>query len=302
MNDKWFAMSVEQIEEKLKTNAASGLPLKAARSRANLHKKDVPFFTVKKKRIDRMFLELFSDIFLILLTLLAIFSLFFEGDAIVGIAILFVILVNIGISFFIYFKDKRTVESMSDFFSPTTRVIRSGKLYVVDYRDLTVGDVIMIEKGDILGCDARLVHSDSLTVMMKTDKKNEKLLEKYAGQSVGEGELYAENMTNMVHAGSTILTGSGRAIVTALGKYTYLGAMTGGITEIPSTELPDGLERIRKECSKLGMIMLLLTIPFCAFSFIFGSIPGGNVLISEAMLMRFRLALRLCFRARQTFC
>ena len=77
MNEKWFDLSVEEIEKKLKTNAASGLSPKAARSRASMHKKDEPFFTVKKRRIDKLILELFSDIFLVLLTLLAIFSLFF---------------------------------------------------------------------------------------------------------------------------------------------------------------------------------------------------------------------------------
>ncbi|MBE6593889.1 MAG: cation-transporting P-type ATPase [Ruminococcaceae bacterium] len=285
MNEKWFAMSIEQIENKLKTNAASGLSLKAARSRADLHKKDTPFFTVRKKRIDMILLEIFSDIFLVLLTLLATLSLFFEGDVVIGSAILVLIAVNVGISFFIYFRDRRTLESMSDFFAPTARVIRGGKLYVLDYRDLTEGDVIMIEKGDILGCDARLVHSNSLSVLMKLDKKNEIKLEKYAGNAVREDELYAQNMTNMVHAGSIVLEGSGRAIVTALGKYTYLGAMTGGIGETISRDLPKGLEKLKRESSKLGLLMLLLAIPFCTFSVVFGSFPGGNVVLSEAVLM-----------------
>lgn len=285
MNEKWFLMSVDEIEKKLKTNAASGLSLKAARSRASLHKKDSPFFTVKKKRADKMLLELFSDIFLVLLTLLAIFSLFFEGDVVIGSAILTVIIINIALSFFIYYRDRRTVESMSDFFSPTARVIRGGKLYIVDYRDLAEGDVIILEKGDILGCDARLVYSDALTVRMKVDKKTEKLLEKYAGGAIREDELYAENMVNMVHAGSIVESGSGRAIVTALGQHTYLGAMTGGITELPSRELPRGLAHLKKECSKMSMIMLVLTLPFCIFSVIFGNFPGGNVLLSEAVLL-----------------
>lgn len=292
MNEKWFLMSVEQIEKKLKTNAVLGLSLKAARSRVNLHKKekrDTTFFTVKKKRLDKLLLDLFSDVFLILLTLLAIFSLFFEGDAIICSGILVLILINLALSFFIYYRDRRTLESMSDFFSPTARVIRGGKLYIVDYRDLTEGDVIMIEKGDILGCDARLVRSDSLSVCMKVDKKTERVLEKYAGAAVREDELYAENMTNMVHAGSTVLSGSGRAIVTAVGQYTYLGAMTGGITEIPSKELPKGLAHLKRECSRMGLIMLLLTLPFCIFGVLFGSFPGGNVSLSEAVLVALSL-------------
>lgn len=285
MNEKWFLMSVEQIEKKLKTNAASGLSPKAARSRANAHKKDAPFFTVRKRRVDRLLLDIFSDIFLVLLVLLSVFSLFFEGDVIIGSAILAVVAVNAVVSFLIYFRDKRSLESMSDFFSPTARVIRDGKLYVADYRDLAEGDVILVEKGDILGCDARLVHSDSLSVLMKVDKKNEKKLDKYAGGVVREDEIYAENMVNMLHAGSTVLCGSGRAIVTALGKYTYLGAMTGGISEVPSQTLPEGLTHLKKAFSRLGMILLLLTLPFCTFAVIFGSFEGGNALLSEAVLL-----------------
>ena len=121
-------MSVEEIEKKLKTNAVLGLSLKAARSRAQLHKKDDPFFTVKKKRIDKILLELFSDIFLVLLVLLAVFTLFFEGDAVIGGAILIVIAINLLLSFFVYYRDRRTLESMADFFAPSARVIRGGKL------------------------------------------------------------------------------------------------------------------------------------------------------------------------------
>ena len=303
MNEKWFDLSVEEIEKKLKTNAASGLSPKAARSRASMHKKDEPFFTVKKRRIDKLILELFSDIFLVLLTLLAIFSLFFEGDAFIGSAILIVIVINLLWSLFLYYRDRRGLESMSDFFAPTARVIRGGKLYIADYRDVVEGDVILIEKGDVLGCDARLVYSDRLTVRMKIDKKTEKLLEKYASGAVRPDEIYAENMVNMVHAGSVVVSGSGRAIVSAVGKYTYLGAMTGGIAEIPSKELPRGLSHLKKECSKIGMILLLLTLPFCISSFLFGSFPGGNVSLSEAVLVALSIgATAMLSRASNLFC
>jgi magnesium-transporting ATPase (P-type) len=303
MNEKWFLMSVEEIEKKLKTSAASGLSPKAARSRANLHKKDEPFFTVKKKRIDKLLLDIFSDIFLVLLTILAILSLFFDGDVVIASGILVVIIANIALTLIVYYRDVRTVESMSDFFAPTARVIRSGKLYISDYRDLVEGDVILVEKGDILGCDARLVHSDSLTVRMKIDKKNEKILEKYASGAVRDGELFSENMTNMIHAGSVVLTGSGRAIVTAVGNYTYLGAMTGGITELPSRELPEGLSHFKKQCSKLGMLLLLLTLPFCTFSVLFGSFEGGNSVLSEALLLALSIgACAMLSRASNLFC
>lgn len=283
MNEKWFAMSIEQIEEKLKTSAALGLSPKAAASRCQEQR--APFFSVRKKRWDKLLLDLFADFFLVMLLLVAVFSLFFEGDYIIGSAVLVLSAINIGLSFFFYYRDTKSTESMSDFFSPTARVIREGKLYICDYRDVVEGDVILIEKGDIIGCDARLVYSDNLVVNMKLDKNNEKLLQKFAGAAVDSGELHADNMANMVHAGSTVKRGSGRAIVVATGEYTYLGAITGGITEVPSTEIPDGLFLLKKKFSRIGTMLLLLILPFCIFSLMFGHFTGGTVLLSETLMV-----------------
>lgn len=285
MNEKWFAMPIAEIEKKLKTNAACGLSLKAARSRCAKAKKEkeAPFFSVKRRRWDMLLLDLLSDFFLVMLILVSVFSLFFEGDYVIGLGMLLLICVNLGVSFFLYFKQRRGMDTMSSFFSPTARVIRGGKLYIADYGDVVPGDVIIVEKGDIIGCDARLVHSDGLSVVMKLDKKKEKQLQKLAGGVVAENELYAENMTNMIHAGSTVSAGVGRAIVVATGEYTYLGAITGGITEVPSTELPDGLAVLKKRFSTVGMMLLILTLPFCIFSLLFGHFTGGNVLLSEVL-------------------
>jgi len=287
MNEKWFSLTIEEIEKKLRTNAASGLSPKAARSRCN--RKEAPFFTVKKKSWNKLLLDIVRDFILIMLVLVATFSLFFEGDHIIGSAALTICVVNIALCFFVYYIDRRGVESMTDFFSPTARVIRDGKLYIADYKDVVVGDIIVVEKGDVLGCDARLLHSADLSVTMKLDKKREKRLQKYAGGAVAENELYAENMSNMLHAGSVVETGNGRAIVVATGKYTYLGAMTGGITEIASQELPEGFDILRKRFSKLGMIFLLAIIPFCLFSILFGHFTGGKVLLSEVLMVALAL-------------
>ncbi len=289
MNEKWFALTVEDIEKKLRTNAASGLSPKAARSRCN--RKEAPFFTIKKKRWDKLLLDIFKDFFLVMLVLVAIFSLFFgEGELFIGSAMLVLIVINVVLCYLSNYRSRRSVEAMTNFFSPTARVIRGGKLYIADYRSVVVGDVIMVEKGDVLGCDARLVYSNDLSVVMRLDRKNEKLLKKYASVAINENELYAENMENMLHAGSVIETGSGRAIVVATGKYTYLGAMTGGLTEIPSQELPDAISAIKKTASKIGLLLLLAVIPFCISSILFGRFSGGTVLLSEVLSVALALS------------
>ena len=75
MNEKWFLLSIDEIEKKLKTNAASGLSIKAARARKG---KDAPFFKVRKKNIGFLIIDLFVDFFFLLLTLTSFFALFFD--------------------------------------------------------------------------------------------------------------------------------------------------------------------------------------------------------------------------------
>ncbi len=281
MNEKWFALSVDKIEEKLQTNAAAGLSLKAARSRCNYKEKS--FFRVKKRRVDKLLLDLFSDFFLIMLVILSFFSLFFEGEYIIGSAMLLLILVNLGLSFWIHYRNRRAIESISRFFAPTARVIRGGKLYVVDYKDVVPGDVIIVEKGDVLGCDARLVYSNNLYVDMRVDRQKTLSLKKYAEGGVDERTLHAKDMSNMLHAGSEIKGGSGRAIVVATGKYTYLGAMLGGMVDVPERSIPEGFSILKNKASKLGMLLLLLILPFTVFGLLFGHFTGGTLLLSEVL-------------------
>ena len=282
MSEKWFLSSIGDIEKKLKTNAASGLSQKAAHARIG---KDSPFFKIRKKSIGVLIVDLFADFFLLLLTLTAFFALFFDGDRIIGGAALVLIVLDLIFIFLLHFRDKRSVESLSALFLPTARVIRGGKLYVLDYKDVVVGDVIMIEKGDIIGVDVRLVYSENLKVSMRVDRSTEKELSKYANGAVKPDELYAENMVNMVHAGSTVQEGSGRAIVIATGSYTYLGSMIGGLSQTTDDELPETLKVLQKKCSKFSMILLIALLPFCLISLLLGKFIGGTSLLSQTLMV-----------------
>lgn len=281
MNEKWFSLPIDEIEKKLKTNAAAGLSLKAAQARKG---KDAPFFRVKKKNVGVLFVELFNDFFLLLLTLVAFFTLFFEGERIAGAAVLILIFADLLVAFLLHFRDRRSVESLSSLFLPTARVIRGGKLYILDYKDVVVGDVIMIEKGDVIGVDARLVYSDSLKVRMSVDARTEKVLEKRANGAINPAELYAENMENMIHAGSTVEEGSGRAIVIATGAYTYLGSVTGGLVQKAEDVLPTPLRTLQKRFSKIAMIMLIALLPFCIISLLLGNL-GGTAVLSQTLML-----------------
>ena len=290
MNEKWFRLSISDIEKKLKTNAASGLSPKAARSRGN--KGAGQLFYLPRKSFWRIFLDIISDFSLVILVLGAVFSLFFETEEhIKGLTVLVIVgavLVALGI---LYYRSNRTMESLGSFFYPSAKVIRGGRLFLIDYRSVVVGDVILLEKGDIICADARLVSSNGLRVRMRKSAKEYTLLEKNANGELDPSEIHAHNMSNVVHGGSTVLSGSGRAIVYAVGGYTYLGAMTGGIPlPIPNSH-PKLLEEMRKQFSRFNMITLIAVIPFTVISLLLGNmIPGQESSLSVAFLSGLALA------------
>ena len=289
-NEKWFALSVNEIEKKLKTNAASGLSRKAARSRASRNSGQL--FYIPRRSPWKIVGDILLDFALILLILGAIFSLFFEKEELLrGVTILVIIIGNLLFCSLMYFRSQRMMESLSSFFYPTARVIRSGRLFSMDFRSVVVGDVILIEKGDILCCDARLVTSDKLRVNMRLNKEKFTLLDKFSDGHVDPKEIRASGMTNMVHAGSIVESGSARAIVTAVGQYTYLGAMTGGIPVPVSDKMPKLLERMKKQFSRINFISLIAVFPFCLISFILEKlIVGSSSVLSISFLTALALA------------
>ena len=287
MNKKWFALKIEQIEKKLRTNAATGLSCKAARSR---YKSDVgALYYCSKKSVGGMFAELFRDFSWVILLIVSLVSVFLEEYR-MGLIILVLSLINLAFSVFIYHRSCRTKESVDGFFRPFARVIREGKLFNVDYSEVVQGDVILLDSGDVLLCDVRLVRSDRLVVRMLLDGEDAAVLEKNSADIIDARENNISNVTNMVYAGSTVISGSARAIVTDVGKYTYLGALTGGTEKIVDTSFPKSLEQLKKFFTSISFFMLLITLPACIISLLMSNIRGGKVFLSEAFLLLLSLA------------
>jgi len=289
-NEKWFSLEINEIEKKLNTSAAAGLSLKAARSRGA--RKNGELFYIPRKSPIKMIGEIIFDFALILLLLGAFFSLFFGVSEIIrGVTVFVTVALYVCVWSFMHYRDRRMMESISSFYYPMAKVIRGGRLFHMDFRSVVVGDVIIVEKGDILCCDARIVNSDLLRVNMRVNKRNFITLDKSAEFVASPNEKDPRKMSNMLHAGSIVENGSARAIVTDVGKYTYLGALTGGIRVPISNKEPKVLEKMRKHFSKINFVFLLAVIPFCVISFIFEKIiVGSDSVLSVTFLTALALA------------
>ena len=280
-NENWFALSVGQIEQKLKTNAAAGLSRKAARSRVG--KNEGCVFLLPKTSFLKVLGRLISDFSIVLLLLASFISLFFE-EYHTGVTIFVLLLCDISVFFGISLLSTRTAERLALCFYPKMRVIRNGKLFWVDGRSVVPGDVILVEKGDVLCCDARLVYSQDLTVQMRMDVEHYAERKKFAEGFIPTKETRPEELVNMIHAGSVVTAGCGRGIVTATGRYTYLGAKTGGIPVSFSRKRPARVEALYEKCAKYSLIGLAAVLPLCLIGLAVSYTKGGTVLLSSAFL------------------
>ncbi len=287
MNEKWFSLGVSEIEQKLKTNAASGLSRKAARSawyrEYRAHGKGGALFVRKTKGIGKMIGEIMGDFAFVMLLLAAVLAVLFD-DKFVGVTVVAICAISLILSFVIYYRSERAMEQMNLYFLPTAKVIRGGKLYRVSFENVVAGDVIILERGDIVPADARLVTSDKLNVAMRIDKDKYISLLKQAHGVVLPEENNPSKFVNIVHAGSVIQEGSARAIVYATGTYTYLGALTGGIPEFYSDNIPQELKKMKRICSKIGMVSLLCILPFSIISLLLGYINNSDITLSATFL------------------
>ena len=298
-NEKWFSLSVEQIEKILKTNAASGLAPKAARSRSQ--NGDIEAVRIKGKGLKNILVELFADFTWLIFVASAILAWTF-GNVYLGASITLLLVLNAIVSSAIYYKSEKFEKNMEKHFLPTVKTIRGGHLYNIDYSSIVVGDVIIIEKGDVLCCDARLVTSEALKVTMQIDRDKYVCLDKQAHGHISENANLAENHVNMVHAGSVVEEGSARGIVVAVGKYTYLSAKLGTICYEAKQSFPNEIEKMRRTSSSIAFWLILSVLPFCVISLLLSKLTGTAASLSLVFITAMALAVSTMPRMLCSLC
>lgn len=263
MNHKWYSLSLNEIEKILGTNAASGLSRKAARSRV-LKNGGNDFFYVESRALISCIRSVFADPMLLLLIGVDIFAAIF-GAVSIAVTAGILIFVNIFVSFFSYYRAQRIIELMSGYSQPKIRVIRNGELYLADSRCIVPGDVIILGKGDIIPCDARIINANDLEVRIYTGRNSkQKFVDSFGDANAfysSDSNFEFYEYKNMLYAGSEILEGEARAVVIATGDQTYIGALDGGMPLNDSTEHPRTLLDMKRFSRIYSFAVLIMILP-----------------------------------------
>ncbi len=270
MKKEWPGYSVEDAAAVMGTDCSRGLTHAQVEQRQKQH----GFNELKEEKGATawgMFLGQFKEFLVLLLIAAAAVSLAIREttDAIV---ILAVVLLNALLGVVQEQKAERSLAALKTLSAPTAKAVREGAVFEIPARDLVPGDLILLEAGDYIPADARLVETAGLGIDESTLTGESVPVEKDAS-FVSEDALPLAEQKNMVHMGTIITGGRGRALVTATGMKTEIGHIAGLIQAAPLQKTP-----LQKNMDRFGRRLGLLTLLLCVIIFLFGVLRGHDIL------------------------
>lgn len=256
----------------------------------------------KKKSVIRRLLEQFADPMIIILIVAAAISgitAAFEGgfpsDVII---ILFVVILNAILGVVQESKAEKAIEALQEMAAATSKVERDGKVMQIKSEDLVVGDVIILEAGDAVPADARIIESASLKIEEAALTGESVPVNKFIdiiNLKDTEKDVPLGDRKNMMYMGSSVVYGRGRAVVTATGMDTEMGKIAGALAQAQ-----DGQTPLQKKLAQLSKILSFIVIGICAVIFAIGiirEIVTGNHIGLEFLLNTFMIAVSLAVAA-----
>ncbi len=223
MNERWYDKTVAQIEEKLNTDASTGLSLNVLHSRQKNDRLN-EIFPFVHHTFEECFKKALSEPVTILLLIIAVISAILERSM-TSMVIISLIAFNIIVSVFSYKKSYQIFEDMGRLSMPTVKVMRNGKLFLVKSERLVVGDVIYLSAGDMVPADARLVECDDFQVLEVNVTSEIKPVEKDPYFLRYTHDVPAAQQANMVFASTIVIKGSAKAICCCTGEDTLVCKM-----------------------------------------------------------------------------
>lgn len=270
---KEYVKSASSVLKELNSNA-NGLNSSAVLS--SRRKYGINEISKKKpKSLFKRILEALSEPMLIILEISAVITLGVNigkalkngnGDFYECFGILFAICISVILTVVMEGKSQKAFDTLNSVYDRVAvKVRRDGKVIIVPQKEVVVGDVVLLESGDKVIADGRLIVSNSLTVDESTLTGESQFVSKDHNVILNEKTPLAERK-NMVFSGTFITSGSGEMVVTAVGDRAEIGVIAGELTlkTAVSEPLQEKLDRLGKLVALIGLIastfVLILSI------------------------------------------
>lgn len=234
----------------------------------------------KKKTIIQVFLEQFKDFLVIILIASAVIS-GFLGETQSALVIFVVITMNAILGTVQTVKAEQSLKGLEKLSAPEAKVMRNGAVVQIPSREVVPGDFVILEAGDYVPADGRLMESATLTVDESTLSGESVPVEK--NMEVLEKTVPLQDRSNMVFSGSFVTYGRGTYIVTATGKDTEVGKIAELLNNASEKKTP-----LQENLDQFGQRLSILILVFCGILFAVSVFRGEE--IGNAFLFAVALA------------
>ena len=257
----------------------------------------------KKDSLLKRFLSQLADPMIIILIVAAVISAVTaavggenEGYADV-IIIMFVVLVNAILGVYQESKAEKAIEALQEIAAATSKVIRDGKLITIKSEDIVVGDVVVLEAGDSVPADCRIIECASMKIEESALTGESVPVTKTAEiiDSLGSDDVPLGDRKNMCYMGSSVAYGRGKAVVVATGMDTEMGKIADALTQAKDEETP-----LQLKLNQLSKILSFIVLGICVFIFAFDIVRAlivGDAITLSSTLNFFMVAVSLAVAA-----
>jgi Ca2+-transporting ATPase len=279
----WFAVSADEAARRLGVDPGHGLdPGEAARRL----ERDGPNALAEAKGRGplRLFAAQFAD-FMVLILIAAAVVAGLLGEPADIVAILVIVVLNAVLGFVQEFRAERALAALRALASPSARVRRGGTTLTLPASGLVVGDVVLLEAGNVVPADLRLLDAAQLRVEEAALTGESQPAEKSAGV-LPPGTAAVGDRRNQAYKGTTVTYGRGTGLVVATGMATELGRIAALLRDEPEVRTP-----LQRRLARFGQRLAVAVVALCAVIFLVGLLRG------EPPVLMFMTALSLSVAA-----
>lgn len=265
MNANYYQDPTQDVLKKLDVTQ-DGLTERQAEDRLQKYGKN-ELAGEKRTTILQKFINQFKDLMIIILLIATGISLLI-GEASDALIIFLVVVLNAAFGVFQESKAENAIDALQEMTTPYTRVRRAGQIQQIQSNNVTLGDIILLEAGDVVPADARIIEAHNLKIeesaltgeSVPTEKNSDILTD----EKIGIGD-----QNNMAFMNTNVTYGTAEAVVTGIGMETQVGQIAGMISGVEQTTTP-----LQKNINHLSKILSILILVIAAVIFIFGTVTG----------------------------
>ncbi|WEV43233.1 calcium-translocating P-type ATPase, PMCA-type [Lactobacillus sp. ESL0684] len=263
MPQSFYDQPIEQVEAKLETSTANGLSTDQVKQRQQKYGPN-SLAGKQKTSIWQRFLAQFKDFMIIVLIIAAVLSGFVAQEWTDAVIIMVVVMLNAILGVFQETRSEEAIDALKEMSTPNAHVRRDSQIVKIPSTELVPGDIVLLEAGDVVPADLRLISSNSLKIE-ESALTGESVPVDKSSTTLQDEKVALADQVNMAFSNTNVTYGRGEGIVTETGMKTEVGKIATMLNNTDETDTP-----LKQNLNQLGKTLTIMILIICAVVFVVG--------------------------------